>query len=93
MKYPLNITLRKINTLDDAVVPQREKYPDGTERMGLMWDFSYPTVGHSFLVLAGKLHPVFQTSRVTEIIEETDERIVFKTRNSTYEIEIWKSSK
>lgn len=36
MNYPVNITLRKITTLEDAVIPQREKYPNGTERHGLM---------------------------------------------------------
>ena len=84
MKYPVKVTLRKIHTLEDAEYPQREKYPDGTERQGLMWEFSRPHVGLPFTVLKSKLLPTFRTSTVTEILEVMDHRIVFKTFNSTY---------
>lgn len=93
MNYPVNITLRKLNTLEDAIVQQKEKYPDGTERIGLMWEHSYPEVGEQFLVLASKLRPTFITSKITEIIKANENEIMFKTLNSTYVIEIWNSSK
>ena len=86
MNYPVRITLRKINTLEDAVIPQREKYPDGTKRHGLMWEFSKPHVGLPFMVLASKLKPTFITSDVTEILEDMGHRILFKTNNSMYEL-------
>ena len=85
---PKNITLRKLNTLEDAEYPQREKYPDGTERTGLMWDFTKPKVGVIFRVMSSKMWSSFHTSEVKEIMSETPEKIVFKTLNSTYELEI-----
>lgn len=89
MNYPKEITLIKINTREDAEQPQKEKYPDGTERNGLMWEFSKPKVGESFMVLISKLLPTFITSPVTEILEKTEKQIIFKTINSTYRL-IWK---
>lgn len=86
MKYPVQITLRKLSILEDAEFPQKEKYPEGTERHGLMWEFSRPQVGEPFTVLAGKLRPTFRTSPVTEIVEVSKFRIVFKTYNSKYEL-------
>lgn len=85
---PDRIILRKLSTRDDAESPQKEKYPDGTERKGFMWDFSKPKVGSRFYVLIDKLTPYFITSPVEEILEEREDKIVFKTLNSTYEIEI-----
>lgn len=88
--YPKNITLTKLNTLDEAEFPQREKYPDGSERTGLMWEFSEPRIGKCFYVLEGKLNPTFRTSLVQEILFKTDNSIVFKTINSIYKI-TWKN--
>ena len=87
--YPKNITLIKLNTLEEAEYPQRERYPNGTERTGLMWEFSEPKVGERFCVLAGKLSLTFRTSPVQEILSKTDNSIVFKTINSIYKI-TWK---
>lgn len=86
--FPKKIILQKINTLEDAEYPQKEKYPDGTQRKGLMWEFSKPKVGEAFLVLVSKMSPIFHTSIVQEIINETDKEIKFKTLNSTYLLKI-----
>jgi hypothetical protein len=85
---PQKITLRKLNTLENALYPQREKYPDGTERKGLMWDFSKPRIGMPFSVKSSKMFSTFHTSTVLEIVSETKDKIIFKTLNSTYELTI-----
>lgn len=87
-KYPKNIVLRKINTLEDAEYPQAEKYPEGTERTGFMWEYTVPKIGTQFRVMQSKLWASFYTSEITEILSETPEKIVFKTLNSTYELQI-----
>ena len=84
--YPKNITLVKENTLDDAEYPQRETYPDGYEKKGLMWEHTLPMVGKPFLVMYSKIVPIFSTSRVMAITEVTDSYIRFRTRNSNYKI-------
>lgn len=88
MKYPKNITLRKLNTLPEAPYPQQDKYPDGSERTGLMWEHTLPKVGEAFYVMASKMWPTFHTSFIEEILSETSEKITFRTLNSTYELEI-----
>lgn len=85
-KYPKNITLVKLNTLENAEYPQREKYPEGTSMRGLMWEYSLPEVDEQFYVLESKLFPVFETSIVTKIIESNNKEIIFETINSTYKI-------
>lgn len=80
------ITLLKLNTLDDAEYPQKEKYPNGTIRIGYMFEHTKPEVGKRFKVHINKLDWHFITSTVTEIISETEDSIVFKTLNSTYKI-------
>lgn len=86
MDYPVNIVLKKLNTLEDAEYPQKEKYPDGYEKLGLMWEHNKPKVGEPFLVLTAKTCPTFHTSTVIEILEEKDNSIIFKTLNSMYQL-------
>lgn len=86
MKFPLNVTLTKLNTRDDAYIPQRDKYPDGYAKIGLMWEHSVPKVGESFVLYYDKLTSIFHTSLVQEITSELPGEIVFKTMNSTYKI-------
>lgn len=51
-----------------------------------MWDYSRPKVGQSFAVLESKLHALFVTSVVQEIVSDDESGIVFKTLNSIYKI-------
>lgn len=88
MTYPKNIVLTKLNTLPEAEYPQPDKYPDGTERTGLMWEHTIPVVGSNFLVMESKLWSSFHTSLITEILSQTEKEIVFKTLNSTYKLTI-----
>lgn len=88
MSYPKNIVLTKLNTLPEAEYPQPEKYPDGTERSGLMWEHTLPTVGKPFYVLTSKMWDSLRTSPITEILSQTEEEVVFKTLNSTYKLSI-----
>lgn len=81
-----NITLIKLQTLEEALHPQKEKYPDGSIHKGIMWEYSRPKVGQSFAVLKSKMHALFVTSIVQEIISDDESGIVFKTLNSLYKI-------
>jgi len=81
-----NITLTKIQTLDNALTPNKEKYPDVSIHKGIMWDYSRPKVGKSFNVLESKMYARFTTSPVQEIISDDESGIVFKTLNSLYKI-------
>ncbi len=91
---PKKIKLTKLYTRTDAEFPQKEKYPDNTIIEGLMWsEFSKPKVGQVFRVLKSKLYASFQTSIVTEIVEETEDKIIFKTLNSVYELQTIKDIK
>lgn len=56
---------------------------EGYEELGIM--HKGPTVGESFVLHTGGF---FATSGVTDIIEESDTEIIFKTLNSTYKLEI-----
>ena len=84
--YPKNISLTKLNTLPNALQPQREKYSNGTVREGLMWKHSVPKIGEHFFVLIDKLNASFMTSQVVEILHDTPEEVIFKTYNSTYRL-------
>jgi hypothetical protein len=77
-----NITLIKLETLDDALHPNKEKHI----KKGIMWDYSRPKVGVGFDVLESKMYARFTTSPVTEIISDDESGIVFKTLNSLYKI-------
>lgn len=88
MNYPKNVTLRKIKTLEDANHPQQDKYPDNTEREGLLYEETLPKVGFVFQLMLLKYVPKFRTSKVTEILGRTNKQIIFKTQNSLYEITI-----
>ena len=93
MKYPKYIELYKIETLDDAECPQEEKYPSKTIiKAGFMWEHTLPKIDKEFYIFQSKTFPIFKTSIVKEIIEKTDEYIIFKTVNSKYKINIkkWK---
>lgn len=87
MEYPVNIELYKIETLENAEYPQEEKYPSGTVlKTGFMWEHTKPKVGEDFYIYQSKLYSNFRTSIITEIIEETNEYIIFKTLNSKYKV-------
>jgi len=81
-----NITLIKLKTLEEALYPNKEKYPDGSIHKGIMWDYSRPKVGERFSVLESKMYAKFTTSEVQEIISDDGSGIVFKTLNSLYKI-------
>ena len=82
-----NIKLFKVNTRDDAEVPQEGKYPSNTVlKIGKMLNISKPKVGVGFVILSPQNYPIFHTSKVVEILEETDKNIKFKTLNSVYDI-------
>ncbi len=85
------IRLTKLNTLDDAKYPQKEKYPDNTIKSGLcLPGMLKPIVGKSYWVIYDepkKLGKVFKTSGVKEIVEENQNFSIFKTSNSLYKVE------
>lgn len=86
-KFPINIELHKISTRPDAQYPQEERFPSNTcIAVGLMWEWTLPKVGSSFLVMYNKLNHNLSTSIVEEILEETTTNIKFKTINSIYNI-------
>lgn len=85
--YPIPYDLIKLNTLDNAEFPQAQKYPDGTLRSGLLWEFNLPELNKQFYVHTSKLNIIFKTSLIQEFISITDKYIIFKTVNSTYKIE------
>ncbi len=89
MKYPLNITLTKIETRDDAKHSQEEKYSSGVFSVkGLMWEFSEPKVGEIFSVNESKLWAKYLTSVVESIEVVNDHTMIIKTVNSKYKLEI-----
>lgn len=45
-----------------------------------------PAVGLSLILDPQRLHFTWLTTKLTEIVEETDDYVKFKTRNSTYEL-------
>lgn len=86
-----SIELLKLKTREDALYPQEEKYPSGTiVSKGLMWKWTIPEVGKQFNVMYDKLTPIFHTSTITNIIETTEDKIIFETVNSLYQINILK---
>lgn len=81
------IYLKKIETRDDAIHDQEDKYPSGEIiAVGHMFHWSLPKVGESFYVMIDKLTPLFRTSVVVEIINYDNGNIEFKTLNSIYQI-------
>lgn len=87
-KYPINITLTKLKTLELAEYPQEEKYPSGISYSGLMWEFSLPKVGERFSVKESKMWSKFNTSIVKHIENIDDKTIILTTLNSKYKLEI-----
>ena len=75
-----NVKLIKLNTLDDAEYPQKEKYPDNTIKEGETENL--PIVGQSFSLYKKSKIGFFVTSPVTKIISNSDKEIVFTTLNS-----------
>jgi len=71
------VTLRKIQELEDAVVPNNKSV--GYERMGVM--IEEPKVGAPFILLGPGLRG-FRTSTVQEVIDQN----TFRTHNSIYQI-------
>jgi hypothetical protein len=53
-------------------------------------DHKEPAIGRSLLMSPFNQFFTWQTTTVTEIVEEKDDYIKFKTENSTYEL--WKQS-
>lgn len=90
MNYPVNILLSKINTREDAEHPQKEKYPNGTERRGLMWEHTLPKIGEPFMVAESKLYAHFMTSPVEDLLsfDTIENTIEFRTVNSEYRLTI-----
>jgi hypothetical protein len=78
------IKLTKLNTLEEAVYPQKEKYPDNWYVEG--YSSKKPEVGEVFYVLENKLYPIFRTSTLTKVINKKS-YIIFTTLNSTYKLE------
>jgi hypothetical protein len=88
-KYPVNITLTKLETRSDAEYPQEEKYPSITTiRHGLMWDWSMPKVGEQFNVKESKMWSKFTTSRIEKIDIVNENEMLLTTLNSVYKLEI-----
>lgn len=81
-----NVKLIKLNTLDDAEYPQKEKYPDNTIKEGETENL--PIVGQSFSLYKKSKIGFFVTSPVTKIISNSDKEIIFTTLNSKYKLEI-----
>lgn len=89
MEYPKRISLFKIKTLDNAEIPQEDKYPSNSYiKMGYLFEHTLPKVGYGFGVFQSKTYCNFVTSVVTEILEQNEEFIIIKTLNSLYRIEI-----
>lgn len=82
---PVRVKLIKLNTREDAEHPQPEEYPDGTEREGTLLG-AIPIAINNSVYIAKTSGGVFVTSPLTEILEQTNEYITFKTRNSTYKL-------
>lgn len=85
------VILIKLNTLDDAQYPQRDKYPDGFTKEGLVLENSIEINTPLLLYTKlpnGAIIPMFTTSRIQEISEISvpDNLIVFTTRNSNYKL-------
>ena len=92
MKYPVNIRLTKLKTLEDAEYPQEERFPSSTTiKEGLMWAFSKPKVGKRFPVLQSKMSALFVTSLVKKITKIDSNTSILKTLNSEYKLEILKN--
>jgi len=92
MNYPVNIELQKLETLPDAQIPQERKFPSlDTVRMGLMWEHTLPQVGQRFMVMSGKTWPTFVTSKVVDI-EDVEEGKIITTLNSKYKL-TWAQNK
>jgi len=70
------------------------KHPNGINEghiaEGIFTEF--PKVGESFMLFYEKLraYRYFHTSTVTKIVNESDKEILFKTLNSTYNLEFTK---
>ena len=72
MKYPLKALLVKINTKEDALYPQPDRYPDGFNLTGYVWEFNFPTVNNAFYLQRSKLNCVFHTSVIQNIEDITN---------------------
>lgn len=90
MEYPKSICLTKVASLVDYVPQEFQRYPNGFEILGFMWEHTLPKEGSPFYLYSDKKTPFFRTSVVTEIMESNNQHIVFKTLNSIYEI-TWKN--
>ena len=88
IKYPFNIELYKVKTLEEAKFPQELKYPSNTVvAKGLMWLHTLPKIGKRFFVMESKLYPSFITSIVKELTT-FDNYIEIITTNSKYHIKM-----
>jgi hypothetical protein len=70
----------KLEELKDAEVPNNKEV--GYFKEGFMMEECIPQVGRQFLLFRENGIPMWQTSTVTEIIDND----IFKTRNSIYQI-------
>jgi hypothetical protein len=75
-------SLIKLGTSDDAEFP--DSSAGNTPHCGGV--IAKPTLGMPFYLR--RANGLFGTSFVKEIVEETDNRVVFKTNNSVYQLSI-----
>lgn len=88
-KYPVNISLTKLETRPDAEYPQEEKYPsNSTVKTGLMWEFSLPKVGEPFAVKESKMWSKYNTSTIEKIDVIDENTMLLTTLNSVYKLKI-----
>lgn len=97
---PYIATLTKIGIVTDSTDHQLDKYPFGTTFEGLVWEFNYPRVKERFSLNRSKMHVIFSTSEVREIIKAKDVTIsdkdgikhsvvlIITTQNSVYKLEL-----
>lgn len=89
----MKATLKKIGNLEEAVHVQSKQMPVGEVTEGTF--YTKPTPGLPFAIFQTEERTedgwliggrVRATSLVTSIVEETNEKLVFRTLNSTYEL-------
>ena len=68
-----------------------ELVPQGFEVKGIYEEMDRPEVGYPYIFRGDAgFNDVFNTSMVKEIIDESDNSVIFKTLNSIYKLELVK---
>lgn len=84
----MKVKLTKIETLEEAELPQEDKYPSKTTvREGYIKAEHMPQIGKAVYISNEHNIPIFHTSTVRDVEELDNHTMILTTLNSKYRLE------